>query len=108
MKYFIALVIKAKLRNGNTDIPDILFVQAEDKDDAIRLVASHEFEDAVWIQGKSVCRISKILDITRLHRNSIVPLHSEGTYQEFVRRLQTTAIPSGRRRRRKKVTNEEG
>lgn len=57
-------MIKANLAGGGNDnIPDVKFLWAKDFDDAARTLRNANWPQVFWQEGKSYCRIIKLMDV---------------------------------------------
>lgn len=61
MTKWIALVLKSKLANGQVQ-PDIAYVEAETKEEAIRRITKYQWPESWWL-ASSVTQVLKIFDM---------------------------------------------
>ena len=61
---WVALVVKDKLVYGQS-CHDIVFAEADTKDEAIQAIVSMEWPESCWRKG-SVCRVKSIFPITEI------------------------------------------
>lgn len=70
---FIAQILKTGLKNNEEDIPDIAIVRAPNKQVAAERIRDHNWDDPLWIKGKSGNKIRSIHLFTELVAKKLIP-----------------------------------